>query len=312
MRAFSLIIFIICFIGISFGQKYESPGEYNNFILSEQNKLLKKILEYNNTIANANFEESNLKRTEIIYQINFSLERLNAMETFKGDAKLKESSIEVFRQYKETYDIEFNEVNKLRKDRETSFEAMKNYTYALDKAEEKLKDAGEKFYKAQTEFAKKYKITIVTNSLQVMLEDQWKLNRHIRNVHLEFFRVYKADELFMNAMNNQDVESMEKRRVEIIKSAEASLANLKNIPTYRNDTVFASIALKLVLFHKRIAEKEYSELVKVLMKKEAMTNEDINHFNTIASQVNSQAQRMLTEFNTEKREIMRRHAVLAE
>lgn len=293
------------------GQHFEKAADYHNFITEEQNKLLRKIMDYNLFITyHSNLTEINQKRMDILDQVNFSIERLKALESFKGDSKLKESSIEVYLLYKQCYDIEFNEVNNLRNLRENSFEDMERYNKALELAEEKLKTAGDKFYKAQTEFSKKHAITIKTSDVQNQLEDQWKLNKHIRLVYLEFFRVFKSDDLFMSAMNNQDVEGMEKRRIEIIKNAEISLSSLKNIASFKKDTSFLSLTSSLIEYHKNLAENDYVKLVKIIAKGDTMTNQDIDEFNEIATRVNTKSQALLSQFNSEKKAIMKRHVSL--
>ncbi|MBX9850482.1 MAG: hypothetical protein K2X86_01855 [Cytophagaceae bacterium] len=283
-----------------------NPTEYNNFIVHEQDQLVNKIIEYNIATAHSdNYEENNLKCVEISRQLEISIEKIKALPPFKNDYKLQEEALTVFRLYKEAYDIEFNEVNLLRKDRKKSFEAMEKYFKALDKAGYKLKNGSEKFIKAQQEFAKKYKLSVKQSSPN-LLADIIKVNEYSRGVFLEYYRILKKDEEFLNALNTQDAEAMEQKRKNIMEGAELSLSNLDKIIPYNNDSAYKVKAVELVNYHKSLAQNEYTELIAIL-KKQGRAKADVDRYNEIVNTVNGKSEILVSNFNKENREMLKRH-----
>lgn len=310
VRIFFILAVIFGFISTpSYGQNlsFEKASEYNNFIVDEQNKLIVKIIDYNiSNIHNNDLEENNQKRLEVVRQIESSMEKINSLSPFKSDNKLKEAAIAVFSLYKETCDIEFNEINLLRKDRESSFASMENYLKAQSKAEEKLRTAGEQFIKAQHDFAGKHKITIKDISRQNYFEDVSQVNHYSRQVTLEYFRVSKADAYFLDALNNQQASVMEEKRKGILLSGELSMKQMKSIQPYHQDSAYKVKAIDLINYHKNLAENEYLELIQILQKK-ARTQQDISRYNQIVVKVNETSQKLLSEFNRENKEMLKRN-----
>lgn len=293
--------------GFSQQEPVEKASDYNNFIVDQQNQLILRIIDYNiSNIHNNNAEENNQKRLEIIRQIEASIEKLNSLPPFKGDSKLRDEALLVFTLYKTTCDVEFNEINSLRKERETSYESMRSYLNTQDKVEEKLKEAGEKFIKAQHDFARKHKITIKDENSQNYFKDVAQVNQYSRHVTLEYFRVSKIDADFLEALNTQQSTVMEAKRKEILTTAETSLKNLEEISPYHQDSAYKANAIALVNYHIGLANKEYLELVQIIQKK-GRTQEDVNRYNELVVQINNTSQKLVAELNKENKEMLKRH-----
>lgn len=311
MRSLFLLFCQILFISIHLqGQNtsLEKPAEYNNFIVEEQNKLILKIIEYNiSSLHNDNYEENNQKRLDIIRQLNASIERLKALAPFNGDSRLRDEALSVFKIYKEAYDIEFNEVNLLRKDRTGSFEAMEKYFKAQNNVEEKLKSAGVQFMNAQKAFAKKFNTTLKENDTKNQLEDIVKVNQYSRNIFLEYFRVSAIDEVFLSALNNQQSYLMDEKRKEIIQATEISLQKIYSVIPFKSDSIYKDKAIELLQYHKNLAEKEYKELVLIIQKKDNLTQKDIDQYNLIVTEINNTSQKMVEELNKENKEMLKRN-----
>jgi hypothetical protein len=311
MKKFYLLPALVFFFSLqSFAQKdnFESASEYNNFIVGEQSRLIKKIVEYNiQTVHSDDYNQNNIKRLEIINQIDVSIEKLKALSSWNGDSKMKDEALGVFRLYKEAYDIEFNEVNLLRKDRESSYEAMEKYFKAQDKAEEKLKYAGEKFMKAQQDFAKKNKMTLKAGDSDNHMNNIAQVNQYSRNIFIEFFRISKIDGAFLDALNNQKTSLMEEKRKLLLEATNTALANIKKIIPYNSDNEYKEKAIELAHYHKSIAEKEYLDLVRIIGKKSGMTQEDVNRYNEIVNYLNEKTQKLIEEFNKANRDMMKRN-----
>ena len=154
----SLISFflLISIFSVSFAQTFSDPVDYHNFIAEEQNQITMMHMDYiSHSVHSDNYEETENRRLKVIRQLQASQKKIENVPAYKGEEKLKDVSLDVLRLYHETFTIELNEANILKKDSKNSFEAMEKYFKAQDKAEAKLDHATDKFDKAQEQFAKK-------------------------------------------------------------------------------------------------------------------------------------------------------------
>jgi hypothetical protein len=306
MRFLSWIFLFISINAFSQTGSINTPSDYNNYIIEEQNKLIKMIIDFNiSNLYNNNSTEQNSQKQEILNQIQASINKINAVGAYQGDDKLKNEAAEVFKLYQTVFDIEFNEINVLRNQRENSFESMEKYLHGVDLAEQKLKNGSSRFIKAQKEFAQKYKLSI-QQSPGNELDEFTTIARYSRTLFLEYFRVASRDNSFLDALNNQETETMETKRKEIITSANIALANLEKIEPYPHDTTYKIKTVQVIQFHKRFAENEYRELINIVNNPNRLQS-DINRFNEIVQLINDQAQHQVQNFNQANKEFLRKN-----
>ena len=207
-------------------QQFEEPAAYNNYIVGEQNKVLAKVIEYIvQSVHNEDFSAVENKRLQVIGQIETAIQRIEKLEPFEKGDKLKLEALEVLKLYKEAYKEDFSEINVLKKNRESSFEAMEQYFEAQDKAELKMNKTAERFNNAQKAFIEKHALIMEEAEKDKTMEVISNVNKYSRDVFLEYFRISKLNAACLDALSAQNPDLLEKKRVALLEGANTAYMN---------------------------------------------------------------------------------------
>ena len=145
--------------------------KYNNTVIKEQHSVTPLIVSFFHNHFKKHIAPAIIKREKekIELKLDKGIARLQAMDGFEGDTKLRDAAIEWFKLYKRSFDIEYEEVIPiLTKKDKTEDDKMK-----LKALREKLLSEEEaidiKFEKEQEDFAAKHKLTFETPANQSSL-----------------------------------------------------------------------------------------------------------------------------------------------
>lgn len=295
-----------------FSQNFEDPVEYNNFIVSKQSDVVEKSMEYVSLSVHSQDEGAvDAKRREVVRTLEKGIRDIEGMPAYKGDARLKNEALDVLRLYLEVYTADFNEAALLKKDRESSFEAMEKYFKAQEKAERKLAQAGEQFSKAQDAYAKKYELLIKEEERESELKDKLTIiadvNEYTHKVFLLYFKPFKIDAAFLDAFNRQKPSAMESKRQELLKTADAALVQLDLVGPFQDDKKYLEATQKVLQQYVDFAKGDYKELVRIMENKDALTQEDVDKVNSIIENYNKTMQTLIQGFNEENSAFLQRH-----
>ena len=285
----------------------DNPVAYNNYIISEQSKLMDKVVEYIvQTVHNDNYREVESKRLEVIGQIERSTNKIEALKPFQGDSRMKDEALAVCNLYHDAYVNDYSKINMLKKNREQSFDAMQRYFDAQDKAEAKLRQAAERFTNAQREFAKKHEMEIVEADSDDTMHNISQVNQYSRMVFLEFFKISKLNAKCLDALNEQNVDKIEKCRDDMAKASNASYDALMKIQAFEGDDEFRAKTLAYVKYHHLFASRELKELSDILANANR-TDEEIDRYNEIIKDYNNDLQTLIENFNNANLRLLRKH-----
>ena len=101
----------------------------------------------------------------------------------------------------------------------------------------------------------------------------------------------------MDALNNQDAKQMEKIRLTLIQEAGEELKKLQQMPDFNGDKGYKDATIELVGFLKSLAEDGYAKLVNILRKKDTMTQEDVDTYNSVINMYNEQYNKYVDAYN---------------
>ena len=132
------------------------------------------------------------------------------------------------------------------------------------------------------------------------------VNRYVRDVFLEYFKVSKLSGACLDALNEQDIELLETNRQALLKGSSDSYSNLRAITPYADDADFKNKGLAYVTYFKVFAQKDLVEVINIL-KNEARTNADIDKYNDIINQYNIDQGTLINNFNEANTKLMRTH-----
>lgn len=290
-----------------FAQKIDDPGLYNDFVVGEQRKVINKISNYTLLSVHENSSDLATVRKDVLKQLDESIYKLKNLSTMKGDHEFKTEAINIFELLKESFTKDFTEIDALSKSKDESFGTMQRLFQAQDKIESKIQTLGNKFLVAQSKFAKKYKINLKQDTEPEPLLGISDINKYSRQLYLEYFRVYAANADFLNALNQQQTSDIVNKRKEVINSSTIALGNISNTPKHKGDLVYKEKTYQLVVFHKNLANKEYVDLEKIILKKDTMVDKDVEAFNNIINKMNKDTQIKLDEFNAAQRDFLKKN-----
>jgi len=138
---------------------FANAVEYNDYIVSEQNKIGEAIQVFTGSWTDNTFtgqpekhkESVENKRMGLVRQCAESIKNVTALQAFKGNTELRNATAELFKFYLACAEKEYKRLAELlffKGDAEAELESMLNSITAKEDALDKV------FQKAQSEFAK--------------------------------------------------------------------------------------------------------------------------------------------------------------
>jgi hypothetical protein len=303
------IVLSILLLGAAFAKAQESPTEFYNSIIEEQNKVVKKSTHYTSVAVHSeNDAEVDRARKDVIRQIEKSIEAVKLIKPFKGDGKLKDEALAILKRELDAYTLDFNEAAILKKSSKATFEAMEKYYVTQDKAEAKIDAAMDDFKKSQLRFADKYNFTIQENEeSKKQSEKLSRLNKYTRTVFLPYFKAFRDFNLFVDAYNVGKAPQMETARQTMLKSSTESLAQMKTLGGFEGDAGYVNAGIKLLEYYKKMAEGDLAELCKIMVNKDKLTKEQADRANKILEGMNDAPNKMNEAFNQENKKLLQKH-----
>lgn len=290
---------IRCFGQVEF--KTNSPVEYSNYIVAEQEKLGQHFLEFSNVLlSNSDFKANEEKRQAVVKEIELSLRRLRNMAAFENGTEFRNEAISIFELYRDLHMNEYAKIAMLVSNKESSLVALEAYFEMQVAAEKKMKDYTERMRSAQKAFAQSHKMALVENPMQDQFDRILASNIYTREVFLEYIDVAKVNEAWWTAMEAGEYDKLEGIRRELEKSYAAS--NLPKLSGFMGDTGFRDAAIARINHFKSLASNEYKRIEEVL-KNPSRTKEDIDFVNETVDKYNMESQRLNDAFNQAQREL---------
>ncbi|TAL68776.1 MAG: hypothetical protein EPN82_08870 [Bacteroidetes bacterium] len=174
MKKFILIIFIISFLIISFiacsknvkenSVTVRTPLEYLEYIIGEQNKIIPKMLDFNQALESG--EEGRIEHmlTLLQKQTESSVDEVMKLKPFEGDKTFKKAALELFEFYQSISNDEFVDMAKIftKKDKMTQ-DDFDEITELRRNIIDREKILDQNLSNAQKTFADKYQYRLEQN-----------------------------------------------------------------------------------------------------------------------------------------------------
>lgn len=278
-----------------------NPAEYSNYIVTEQERIGGQFIEFSNLLLSSNDLKVNEdKRLEVVRQIELSLRKLRNMAPFKDGAELRNESISVFEAYRDLHINDYAKIAILVSNKESSLGALEDYFKMQIKAEKKMMEFAVRLRKAQDEFAKAHRLTLLHNGMQDQFDRILECNIYSREVFLEYIAVAKVNELWWDAMEANQFEEMKTQRLAVIAAAKAS--KLNTMQGFHGDTGFRDAAKARVGYFAALAETEYAEITRILESTQR-TQADVDYINNTIESYNTKNLTLNDSFNAAHRDL---------
>lgn len=152
------------------GVVYKNAVAYNDYIISRQNQVIKKIMAFSKLSGEAT-DSVNRLLDKYARETATLITELEGMPPYKNDSAFRDAAISNFRFYKKVFETDYREIIALRNRDDLDMAAIQK---ELDVISERISVEEEKldrnFRRAQEKFAKKNNVQLTENSLARELE----------------------------------------------------------------------------------------------------------------------------------------------
>ncbi|MEX2335947.1 MAG: hypothetical protein WD555_01595 [Fulvivirga sp.] len=291
---------------------FNEAVEYNAFIVNAQREVVKQNLDYISfSIYSNDYQLIEVKRKEVLKQIRQAKHRIERLPAFKGNNRLKNEAVNVLSEYEIAFEDDFKEVARLGKNSENSFEAMEAYFKAQNKTEERVSKASEKFNKVQDNFVKQHNLTYgdAEDQLTAQMKEVAALNRYIRSIFLEYFRVSKSFARMLEALKIQKSGPLDKERKQVIEQANEATTMLVACGDFNGERDYLDQTINLIEYYRALAENEFLKITGLLDKKNGIDQQDATYINKVLRDYNANIEILLYNLNTSHNNLLQNNIV---
>lgn len=336
--------FLIATIGFSADaicQKFESGGEYLDYINQIYKPIQQDFMTYANAVARGkSAKKVDNKRKEISLSVKDGLRKVQALPPFKGDKSYKDSTIKFLNLNYKILNDDYSKIVDLEAVAEQSYDAMEAYYLVQDIAAEKIDRAGNMLDSAFTIFANKHDVKINKNPKENELTKKVKkasaTMAYQRKIYLIFFKPYKQEAYLLNALSKKDMSGVEQNQNSLLSLAQEALQKLDTCKPYNNDKTLINatrelqnfyidecktkfqVAIDFILkeedflkakktFEAKDAQKLSKEEVDSYNKKIAEYNKILTTYNNNNAQLDAKRKTLITKWNTTSQSFLDNH-----
>jgi predicted DNA-binding protein len=278
--------------------------QYMQHIGKVERALSMKYLSYMSAASHGRSKRKIDKRREdLINSINESRMKINELPAFNGDKTIRDSAVNYLKILYRIFNEDYEKLVNMEEIAEQSYDAMEAYMLAEQKAGEKLKEAAGNYQKTTKEFAGKYNVKLIDSEseLEQKVELATKIQEYYSAVYLVFFKPYKQELYFLDALNSKNANGMEQNRSSLLKYADEGLVKLKGIKGVVGDKSIESACRRLLDFYKDEAEKHFPAMTDFYLKVEnfekiksafetsAKAKADVDKYNKALTEINRAA-----------------------
>ena len=231
---------------------------------------------------------------------------------FQGDDELRQATMNYLDLTYLVINEDYDKLMNLEEIAEQSYDAMEAYLLAQEIASEKLDSAFAILDTAQYSFADKYGVNLIESEGDRQSKKIAKAARAIsyyNDVYLIFFKVYKQEQYVMEALQKDDVLSLEQNTQALMSLADEALLKLNELESYNNDGQLKIAAKRIIDFYNRESKNDFPQIVDFYLKKDNfeklsaameakkkkdITQEDVDNYNRAVEDYNG----MIGKFNS--------------
>ena len=303
----SIILFGILFTfssAESFSQNFKDAGTYFEYVGKEFKQISNDMWDYTSASAHGKRAKTvGNKRKELVSQINTSMSKIKSMPAFNGTTSYRDSTVSFLNLNRLVLNEDYAKIVDMEEVAEESYDAMEAYMLAKEKADDKLKAAGDMIDSEEHKFAADNNITLVESKDKIgkKLEEAGKVYKYTNPIYLIFFKSYKQEMYLINAQNKGDVSGMEQNKNALMQDAKEGKKKLEAIKDYKGDLTL-KVACKNMLDFYESEAKKYDDISNYFMTKEKVekiktsfdakkdkekTKSDVDQYNAAANEFNA-------------------------
>ena len=321
MRKLLLLGVFAAFGTFSFSQ---NAVEYMNQIGTEFKAIQNATWDYTRSIAkNKSARKVDKNRIELIQTITTSLAKVKKIPAFNGKTYFRDSTIAFLEMNKSVVAQDYEKIMNMEEIAEQSYDLMEAYMKAQEVASDRLSEAGDRITAVEKKFAEENKVTLIETSDKVSnkLKKAGEMYEYYNPVYLIFFKSFKQEAYFMDALNKSDVSGMEQNKSMLSKTAQEGLELMSKVQAFKADETLKKACIEMLNFYKEEADKKFQVFIDFQTTKEGFekakktleskkekdrTKQDIDTYNKLVKEYNDAT----LEYNNVNNELNKRRSKL--
>ena len=234
------IVILLIIILFSFTVKAQ-PNKalaYMEKINHEIRAIMTDTWDYTSEVAHGkNARRVEVKRKELVRTSKQAMEKVSKMDGFEGNTEYRDSVVSYLRINYLVLNEDYEKILDLEEIAEQSYDNMEAYLLTQQLANEKLDAADDTRQEQEKKFAAEHHINLVESNdkLSRKLEKAGDVFKSYNAAYLVFFKVYKQDAYFWEAVNKKDINAMEQNKNALASLANDALVKVKVLLPYKMD-----------------------------------------------------------------------------
>lgn len=265
--ALSYCLFLLC--STHYAQK--NAGEYLQKINTEFGAISAEMWDYTSAVAHGKKARTvENKRKELIGQITASTNKIKHMPAFEGNAAYRDSAVSYLKLNKIVLNEDYAKIVDMEEVAEQSYDAMEAYMLVKEKADDKIKAAGEMIEIEEAKFASENGINLIESKDKIgkKLAEAGKVYKYYNEIYLIFFKSYKQEMFLIDAQNKADFNAMEQNKNALAKNSVDGQQRLAVIKDYKGDQSVKNACMDMLKFYESEATKKYDDISGFYLEKE--------------------------------------------
>ena len=338
--ALCAVLFLSLHISVTAQPDGDSPVDHMNYLGSLEENLSRKYLSYMSEVAHGNrARKMEKRRAELLTSVNDAIRDGSRLKPYKGDASLRDAYKGYWTVLLSIFKEDYAKLVNLEEVAEQSYDEMEAFLMIQEKAGQKLHDAYGKVQTAYETFAGRHHVRLSegqTSKLSQRLDQAGKVNGYMNKVYLLFFKSHVQEEMMFKAMAKNDVNGVEQSKNSMAKFSAEGLLKLDTIKPFNGDGSLLTACRKVLEFQKDEAENKAVYMTEFLIKKEDFDkikkafdakpankraqadvdaynkaiddyNKAVNAYNKTNDALNSTRTKVITHWETTRKQFMHQH-----
>lgn len=310
---------------VSFSQNSQKAVEYMNVISGEFKAIQNATWDYTRSVAkNKSARKVDKNRVELLQTISVALGKVKKIGAYEGKTYFRDSTIAFLEMNKSVVSQDYEKIMNMEEIAEQSYDLMEAYMKAQEVASDRLSEAGDRISEVEKKFAAENNINLIESSDKVSnkLKKAGEMYEYYNPVYLIFFKSYKQELYFMDALQKGDVSAMEQNKSMLSKTAQEGLALIKAVSAFKGDETLKKACADMLTFYQEEAEKKFQVFIDFQSTKESFdkakktmeskkekdrTQEDVNNYNALVKEYNKATgdyNNMNTELNNKRSKLI--------
>ena len=287
-------------------QMPESPVDHMNALNQLEENLQKKYLSYMSEVAHGRkARKMEKRRAELLNSISQAIYEGGKLRLYRNDPTLRDAFKQYWSVLLTIFKEDYHKIVDMEEVAERSYDAMEQYLLIQEKANEKLHEAHARVGSAYETFAGRHNVRLTegqSTKLSERLTQAGEVNSYMNKIFLLFFKSNVQEELMLEAVKKNDVNSVEQSKNSLYRFSSEGLERLDTMHAFEEDGSLIMACREVLQFQKDEAANKASYMTDFLLKKEEFeklkkafemkpdsrrTKEDVNTFNKAVDDYNN-------------------------